>query len=279
MRIRTIKPEFWTDDELSAVSPEACLLAIALLNWADDEGFFRAHPRLVQTQLFPMRDLSHPIQDLLQELIDCGYIEVFRGTDGKPYGLIVNFSVHQVISRPKPSKISELIPKNDESRSDHGSIHDESMTDHGAIMEPSRIDPSGREGKGKEGKGKERKKSAGAHTPAPRAARKATRQAVEDPAMIRIGGLFRKRNPEVWPAEDIRRYRDAAPTAEEIDLVCRYYSARLREDSDLNYRRRSLETLLNNWSSEVGKAEKYAEAPHLHDQPLSLRQGNDHTVF
>nr|MBF6067360.1 primosomal protein [Klebsiella pneumoniae] len=36
-RIRTIKPEFWTDEDMAEVSEPACLLAIGLLNYADDE--------------------------------------------------------------------------------------------------------------------------------------------------------------------------------------------------------------------------------------------------
>ncbi|HBS0572930.1 TPA: DnaT-like ssDNA-binding domain-containing protein, partial [Klebsiella pneumoniae] len=46
-RIRTIKPEFWTDEDMAEVSEPACLLAIGLLNYADDEGYFNANPKLI----------------------------------------------------------------------------------------------------------------------------------------------------------------------------------------------------------------------------------------
>ena len=36
-RIRTIKPEFWRDEDLSGLPAETALLAIGLLNHADDE--------------------------------------------------------------------------------------------------------------------------------------------------------------------------------------------------------------------------------------------------
>ncbi len=38
-RIRTIKPTFWTDEDMADISEAACLLAIGLLNYADDEGY------------------------------------------------------------------------------------------------------------------------------------------------------------------------------------------------------------------------------------------------
>lgn len=107
-RIRTIKPEFWRDDGLASVSAEACLLAVGLLNYADDEGYFNAHPRLVEADVFPLRELSGSTTVLLRELSDIGYIQVFSGTDGKTYGLIVNFCKHQVINKKAPSKIKAL---------------------------------------------------------------------------------------------------------------------------------------------------------------------------
>ena len=65
-RIRTIKPEFWTDEDLSEVSEAACLLAIGLLNYADDEGYFNANPKLVKAAVFPIREQSGSIPVLLQ---------------------------------------------------------------------------------------------------------------------------------------------------------------------------------------------------------------------
>ena len=47
-RIRTIKPEFWQDEDLATLSEPALILAAGLLNHADDEGYFRAHPGLIK---------------------------------------------------------------------------------------------------------------------------------------------------------------------------------------------------------------------------------------
>lgn len=135
-RIRTIKPEFWTDEDMSEVSESACLLAIGLLNYADDEGYFNANPKLIKAAIFPIRDQSGSIPVLMRELSSVGYISLFSGHDGKIYGLVNNFAKHQVINKAKNSIIRELCV-----------LPYEYGTD-------TELLPPGREGKGKEGKGK-----------------------------------------------------------------------------------------------------------------------------
>lgn len=107
-RIRTIKPDFWRDESLAMVSPEACLLAIGLLNHCDDEGYFNANPKLVESDIFPLRELSKKTTVLIQELCTIGYLELFQGKDGKTYGHVKNFEKHQVINKKTPSKIKHL---------------------------------------------------------------------------------------------------------------------------------------------------------------------------
>jgi len=107
-RIRTIKPEFWRNEDLASISPEACLLAVGLLNHCDDEGYFNANPKLIEADIFPLRDLSRKTTVLLQELSDIGYIKMFSGSDGKTYGYVVSFCQHQVINKKTPSKIKDL---------------------------------------------------------------------------------------------------------------------------------------------------------------------------
>lgn len=139
-RIRTIKPEFWRDEDLSSVSPEAALLAIGLLNHADDEGYFNANAKLIESDVFPLRELSGSVTGMLKELCGIGYLQLFSGSDGKHYGLVVNFVKHQVINKPSPSKIKGLCKIPEECSS------------------PTVALPVGKERKGKEqgtGKGKE----------------------------------------------------------------------------------------------------------------------------
>ncbi|HHZ6969204.1 TPA: DnaT-like ssDNA-binding domain-containing protein [Morganella morganii] len=117
---------------MAEVSEAACLLAIGLLNYADDEGYFNANPKLIKAAVFPLREPSGSIPVLLQELSNCGYIRLFSAQNGKRFGLIINFTKHQVINKKTTSKIKEmdLIPEG------YGS-------DTGEL-------PPGREGKGKE---------------------------------------------------------------------------------------------------------------------------------
>jgi hypothetical protein len=107
MRIRTIKPEFWSHEDMATVSDQAKLMAIALLNYSDDEGYFRANPLLIKAALFPLSP-SINVTVVLRELSGIEYIELCNGTDGKEYGYIPTFLDHQVINKPRPSKIKEL---------------------------------------------------------------------------------------------------------------------------------------------------------------------------
>lgn len=107
-RIRTIKPEFWTDEDMAEVSEAACLLAIGLLNYADDEGFFNANPKLIKAAVFPIREPSVTIPVMLRELSNQGYLTLFSTSDSKHFGMISNFAKHQVVNKPRPSKIREL---------------------------------------------------------------------------------------------------------------------------------------------------------------------------
>jgi hypothetical protein len=107
MRIRTIKPEFWSNEDIDTVSDKAKLLAIALLNYADDEGYFRANPKLIKATLFPLNS-SVKTTVLLRELSDIGYIELCKGSDGKEYGRLPTFLEHQVINKSKSSRIKDL---------------------------------------------------------------------------------------------------------------------------------------------------------------------------
>ncbi len=161
MQIRSLKPEFWTSEDIAKLSDKAKLLAIGLLNYSDDEGYFNAKPNLILAAIFP-HELGTPIHMLLDELqrpnvLGESYIEVCTGKDGRQIGRVTNFNDHQCVNRPKKSKLKPLwVCKtkagetiglfSDDSVSNHGSITDASVTNHGSIT-------SGREqgtGKGKD---------------------------------------------------------------------------------------------------------------------------------
>jgi hypothetical protein len=126
MRIRTIKPEFWLHEGLCGCSDFTRLLAIALLNWADDHGYFMAHPSLLRGSLFPFLDDSKKIPGSLQDLSRVGWIELGTDNQGRPVGRVVNFSKHQRVDKPKESTIKDLCAFQDQSKTRPGIIQDAS---------------------------------------------------------------------------------------------------------------------------------------------------------
>lgn len=105
-RIRTLKPEYWSHRIMGRLNDTAKCMAIALLNFADDKGFFHADPILVRNFCRPFDDDSTITRRTLDELSRSGWIEIadsdnFEGGVGR----IINFTEHQRIDRPNPSKI------------------------------------------------------------------------------------------------------------------------------------------------------------------------------
>lgn len=126
MRIRTIKPEFWMNEKLAGCSEFARLLSIALLNWADDEGYFRANPQLIRGALFPFLDDSKKIPRAIQELSGIGYLMVGSDDDGDQIGKIVKFLNHQRIDKPQKSILKQKAQFQECSKSDQGIVLDDS---------------------------------------------------------------------------------------------------------------------------------------------------------
>ena len=52
-RIRTVKPEFWTSEQIIACSPIARLLFIGLWNFCDDNGVHPASYIRLKAEVFP----------------------------------------------------------------------------------------------------------------------------------------------------------------------------------------------------------------------------------
>lgn len=104
-RIRTIKPEFWLSETQGSIPREIRMLAAALLNHSDDDGYFRAHPALVAGACCPYdEDGREFVTRAMGELRRIGYIEVSE--DGR-VGRVVNFKENQRISHPAPSKLGK----------------------------------------------------------------------------------------------------------------------------------------------------------------------------
>lgn len=104
-RIRTIKPEFWTDEKLVLCTRDARLFFIGLLNFADDEGRLEDSPRRLKMQVFPGDDLTAGdidgfLNELVQQRIICRYV-----AEGRCCISISGFSKHQRVKHPTPSRL------------------------------------------------------------------------------------------------------------------------------------------------------------------------------
>lgn len=107
-RIRTIKPEFWTDDLIGSLSREQRLLFIASWNLADDEGLLRWSAPFLKGAVFPFDDdiSVKAVDTMMTALVSAGVLFSYvGGRSQQALAYIVNFHKHQKINRPSPSRL------------------------------------------------------------------------------------------------------------------------------------------------------------------------------
>lgn len=147
MRIRTIKPEFWTSQDVADLPDDFTrLLFIGLWNYADDEGRGRDDPRLIKAALFPLRDsmAAHAINDSMWTLAEAGLI--VRYTVERPLYAVVKWPDHQRVNRPTASKYGGPHEGSHRSRADV--MEDSSAVDNGELEDSL---PEGNREQGREG--------------------------------------------------------------------------------------------------------------------------------
>ena len=118
-RIRSIKPDYWTDEKVVELSPFARLLFIGLWNFADDDGRMVFSPKRIKMQIFPADDLD--ALELIRELHKEKLVEIYTesrrippnppedsegycGGEEAVYMQVVNFDKHQKVDKRSPSK-------------------------------------------------------------------------------------------------------------------------------------------------------------------------------
>lgn len=130
-RIRTIKPEFFTSEDIVSLSPLARLLYIASWCEADREGRLTWKPRTMKLRYFPADDCD--IDALARELVASGLVIPY----GEGLAYIPSFGAHQHVN---PRETQSKLPEPDAS----ARVSDASL--------PVSDAQGGREGKGREGK-------------------------------------------------------------------------------------------------------------------------------
>ena len=165
-RIRTIKPEFWTSEQVMECSPTARLLFIGLWNFCDDGGNHSANARRLKAEVFPGDDITiAEINKLMDELIDHDLVVRYM-VNGNVYWHVTGWH-HQRIDK-KTLKYPEFheslifLPEKEAKTDDSATIRqpvvDQSPNDRRSIADQSSngmrpFDPV------MEGKGEEKEKT------------------------------------------------------------------------------------------------------------------------
>ena len=99
-RIRTVKPEFWSSEQVMELAPLARLAFIGLWNFCDDGGVHPASAKTLKAEVFPSDDLSaDSVAEMVSAMIRLGLVEEFTNGE-KCYWHVTGWARHQKIDRP-----------------------------------------------------------------------------------------------------------------------------------------------------------------------------------
>jgi hypothetical protein len=97
-RIRSIKPEFWTSDQVVECSPTARLLFIGLWTFADDCGVHPANLKRLKMEVFPGDAFDDcQIGEWMDELLQAGLVVAYTA-EGKDFWIVSGWH-HQRIEK------------------------------------------------------------------------------------------------------------------------------------------------------------------------------------
>lgn len=131
-RIRTVKPEFWTSEQVMECSALARLLFIGVWNFCDDAGNHPLSPKTLKALVFPGDDITaDQVAGLLGELDSNGLISVYAHSS-KLY-LHVNGWHHQKIDKPTIKHPSFIQPVADDPTSPRPPLGEDSSNGVGDL--------------------------------------------------------------------------------------------------------------------------------------------------
>ena len=98
-RIRTVKPEFWTSEQVAECSTITRLLFIGMWNFCDDGGNHPASLKSLKMQIFPSDDIQlSEISNMVNELVKHELITQYT-VNNKDYWHVLGWH-HQKIDKP-----------------------------------------------------------------------------------------------------------------------------------------------------------------------------------
>jgi hypothetical protein len=155
-RIRTIKPDFFTSEDIVLLSPLARLFYIALWCEADKEGRFAWKPKTFKLRYFPGDNCD--IDALADELLNARLVMLYEGAT---LAYIPSFGKHQHINpresasvlpdpntapkRTRAPRVADASPREEDAqvgREGKGSINPLPLSGGGATVEPPADPPA-----------------------------------------------------------------------------------------------------------------------------------------
>lgn len=144
-RIRTVKPEFWTSEQIMEITPLARLAFIALWTFSDDNGVHPASYKTLRAEAFAGDEITADVvAELVAEMLRERLLGEFESS-GKRYWYVTGWAKHQRIDKPtyrhpEPPRESTCL----------GVFAEHSPNAPRVLDEPSPPEGNGKEGSGKE---------------------------------------------------------------------------------------------------------------------------------
>jgi hypothetical protein len=106
--MRTLKPGFFTSEDVVQYSFRARLLFAGLWTYCDDHGRGKDNPRLIKGEVWPLDDdvTYADVEEDLQALHAGGAIVRYR-VGGSPFLAVQNWHFHQSPNHPSPTKLPD----------------------------------------------------------------------------------------------------------------------------------------------------------------------------
>lgn len=132
-RIRSVKPQFWSDEKIGKLSVEARCLFIGIWNFADDEGILQWTPTYLRSCVFPHDNyIIEDITDMMDQLVKLKLMRVYKSRKGDNFAQVANFCHHQSPNNPKPSTLPRPRRRTNDRNLDIKSYHNET------VLEPNK---------------------------------------------------------------------------------------------------------------------------------------------
>lgn len=98
-RIRTIKPEFWSDEKLSVCDAITRFVFLGLIGMADDRGRLLDNIKIIDAFIFP--NTSDTCRESVATLSRIGRVQRGKTSSGQNIIQIVNWERHQRVDKPQ----------------------------------------------------------------------------------------------------------------------------------------------------------------------------------